>query len=59
MSRYYKPGFMEIKMFMDITDRNCNMFDFVGDLIRLDDINSGLAILQATGSFMKLNAKRL
>ena len=52
-------GFMEIKLFMNISNRNCNMFDPVGDLIRLDDINSGLAILQVNDSFMKLNTKIL
>ena len=50
---------MEIKLFMDVTDRNFNMFDLVSDSIRLYDINSGLAILQATDSFNKLNAKKL
>ena len=49
---------MDIKLIMDITYRNCNMFDLVGDLISLYDINSGLAILQATDSFMKLNTKK-
>ena len=53
-----QPGFMYIRLFMDTTDRNCNMFDSVGDSISLDDINSGLAIFQATDSFMKLNAKK-
>ena len=52
------PGFMYIRLFMDITNRNCNMFDSVGDSISLYDISSGLAILQATDSFMKLNAKK-
>ena len=49
---------MEIKLLMDVTDRNFNMFDLVSDSISLYDINSGLAILQATGIFMKLNAKK-
>ena len=49
-------SFMDIKLCIDITDRNFNMFDSVGDSISLDDINSGLGILQATGSFIKLNA---
>ena len=49
---------MEIKLLIDITNRNYNMFDSVGDSISLYDISSGLAILQATDSFMKLNAKK-
>ena len=53
-----QPGFMEIKLLIDITDRNYNMFDSVGDSISLDDTNSGLAILQATDSFTKLNTKK-
>ena len=53
-----QPSSMEIKLFIDITDRNCNMFDSVGDSISLDDINSGLDTLQATDSFMKLNTKK-
>ena len=50
---------MEIKLFMDVTDRNFSMFDSGSDWISLYDINSGLAILQATDSFNKLNAKKL
>ena len=50
---------MEIKLFMDVTDRNFNIFDLVIDSISLYDINSGLYILQATDSFNKLNAKKL
>ena len=50
---------MEIKLFMDVTDRKCNMFDSGSDLIILYDINSGLDILQAIYSFKKLTAKKL
>ena len=53
-----QPRFMDITLCIDITDKNINMFNSVGDSISLDDINSGLAILQATGIFMKLNAKK-
>ena len=38
---------MEIKLFMDVTDRNFNIFDSLIDSISQYDINSGLAILQA------------
>ena len=46
---------MEIKLFMGVTDRNCNMVDSGSDLVNLYDINSGLVILQATDNFNKLN----
>ena len=52
-------GFMDIKLFMIVTDRNFNMFDSRTDLISLYDINSGLSILQSTYSFKKLNAKKI
>ena len=48
-------SFMEIKLFMGVTDRNCNMVDSGSDLVNLYDINSGLVILQATDNFNKLN----
>ena len=50
---------MDIKLFMDVDDRNFNMFDSGSDLISLYDINSGLDILQATDGFNKINAKKL
>ena len=49
---------MEIKLFMDVTDRNFNIFYSVINSIIQYDINNGLAILQATDSFNKLNAKK-
>ena len=50
---------MDIKLFMDVTDRKCYIFDLGSNLIFLYDINSGLYILQATDSFKKLNADKL
>ena len=50
---------MDIKLFMDVTGRNFKIFDSGNDLVRLYDINIGLAILQATDIFKKLNAKKL
>ena len=50
---------MDIKLFMDVNDRNFNMFDSGSDSISLYDINSVLDILQATDSFKKLDAKKL
>ena len=44
---------MDIKLFMDVTDRNFNIFDSGRDLISLYDINSGLTILQSTYSLRK------
>ena len=49
---------MEIKIFMDITDRKYNMSELVVDYIILDDVNSGLDNLQTTDRFNKLNAKK-
>ena len=50
---------MDIKLFMDITDRNCNMFYSVSDLISLYDINIGLSILQATRYFQETQRQEM
>ena len=55
--QYFRRSyFMDIKLFMDVTDGKYNMFYFGGDLISLDDINSGLDIIKATDRFKKCNA---
>ena len=55
--QYFRRSyFMDIKLFMDVTDGKYNMFYFGGDLIRLDDINIGLDIIKATDRFKKCNA---
>ena len=53
-----RSDFLDIKLSMDATDGNRNMFYSGGDFIILGDTNSGMYILQATDRFKKYNTKK-
>ena len=54
---YFRPNFLEIKLFMDVTDGNHNIFYSGAGSLILDSINSGLANIQDMYMFKKLNTK--
>ena len=49
---------MEIKLSMDVTEINFNIFDSGVDSIKLDEFNTVLSILLAMDRFKKLNSKK-
>ena len=53
-----QPGFLEIKLSMDVTEINFNIFDSGVDSIKLDEFNTVLSILLAMDRFKKLNSKK-
>ena len=50
--------FLEIDIFMDVTDWNYNVFGVLGDTIIIYDVYYWLAIIQDTDRFEKINNKK-